>query len=263
MGITGAVVRHGHHGHHRASWSWGASWGASWASLVQWGIMGKMEVCVWRGEGECLHPLRPVRVHACPHALYVCMHVPSCPLAPPRPYQALSNISAAASKEHNLRKALARMKEEWVPQEFHCIPFKETGTCVIGQIDELQMLMDDQVGVGGGQQGCAMCVQGVPICMQGGGRGKWTSIRQPEHTVYCPHSPRHPHPHTCCPHSTRHPPTHLLPPLTPSPTHTPAPTYPVTHTHACCPHSPRHPPTHLLPPLTPSPTRLLFPHYSS
>jgi hypothetical protein len=59
--------------------------------------------------------------------------------------QAVSTVSTSASKEYSLRRALAKMKEEWGDKEFYCIPYKDSGTAVIGQTDEIQMLLDDQL----------------------------------------------------------------------------------------------------------------------
>ena len=64
---------------------------------------------------------------------YVCVCVCVCGL------QALSNISTAASKEFSLRQALDKMKTEWADRSFHCVPYKDSGTCVIGQTDEIQV----------------------------------------------------------------------------------------------------------------------------
>lgn len=62
--------------------------------------------------------------------------------------QALSGVSGAASKEWSLRRALAKMKEEWVGLAFHVAAFKDTGTYVVGHTDEIQMMLDDQVRPG-------------------------------------------------------------------------------------------------------------------
>jgi hypothetical protein len=76
-----------------------------------------------------------------------------------------ARVCRAASKEYSLRRALAKMKEvrgdlghgnrpcaeqlppfcwfslaslqEWVGMEFHVSPYKDTGTAVIGQTDEI------------------------------------------------------------------------------------------------------------------------------
>ncbi|GIL82188.1 hypothetical protein Vretifemale_11113, partial [Volvox reticuliferus] len=57
----------------------------------------------------------------------------------------ISNISAAASKEHSLRLALKRMQEDWAGLEFKMVPYKDTGTCVVGHTDEIQMQLDEQL----------------------------------------------------------------------------------------------------------------------
>jgi len=42
--------------------------------------------------------------------------------------------------------------QEWEDKVFYLLPYKDSGTCVVGQTDEIQMLLDDQlmkVGRGG------------------------------------------------------------------------------------------------------------------
>eukprot|EP00198_Chlamydomonas_reinhardtii_P010624 XP_001699961.1 dynein heavy chain 4 [Chlamydomonas reinhardtii] len=59
--------------------------------------------------------------------------------------EALSNISGAASKELSLRRALSRMKEDWVGVDFKMVPYKDTGSHVVGHTDEIQMQLDEQL----------------------------------------------------------------------------------------------------------------------
>ena len=37
------------------------------------------------------------------------------------------------------------MTKEWEGQEFRCVPYKDTGTYVLGGSDEAQALLDDQI----------------------------------------------------------------------------------------------------------------------
>ncbi len=37
------------------------------------------------------------------------------------------------------------MKEAWSGMAFHCTPYKDTGTSVVGQTEDIQMLLDDQL----------------------------------------------------------------------------------------------------------------------
>lgn len=72
--------------------------------------------------------------------------------------EALSAISTTASKEASLRAALAKMKAEWEGKEFACLPYKDTGTCVVGHTDEIQVRGK---GEGGGNRrgtGARWCV---------------------------------------------------------------------------------------------------------
>ncbi|GFR46074.1 hypothetical protein Agub_g7539 [Astrephomene gubernaculifera] len=59
--------------------------------------------------------------------------------------EALSAISGAASKELSLRSALRRMKQEWEGVVFQMVPYKDTGTYVVGHTDEIQMQLDEQL----------------------------------------------------------------------------------------------------------------------
>lgn len=51
----------------------------------------------------------------------------------------LQVVSAAASKEAALEKALSNMQADWQGVEFHVVEYKDTGTYVIGGTDEVQV----------------------------------------------------------------------------------------------------------------------------
>lgn len=51
----------------------------------------------------------------------------------------LQVVGAAASKEAGLEKALARMQGDWEGVAFRVVEYKDTGTCVIGGTDEVQV----------------------------------------------------------------------------------------------------------------------------
>jgi dynein heavy chain, axonemal len=54
-------------------------------------------------------------------------------------------ISDAASKEHSLENSLSKMKEDWQPLMLSFIHYKDTGTCILSALDDVQALLDDQI----------------------------------------------------------------------------------------------------------------------
>jgi dynein heavy chain, axonemal len=60
-------------------------------------------------------------------------------------FEAVQNISLRASKEHSLAKALAKMRLDWEPMSFNIIPYKDSGTFILGGVEEVQNLLDDQL----------------------------------------------------------------------------------------------------------------------
>lgn len=59
-------------------------------------------------------------------------------------YEAVAAISLRASKEAGLERALAAMRADWDGVAFAVVPYKDTGTYVIGGVDDIQALLDDQ-----------------------------------------------------------------------------------------------------------------------
>lgn len=51
----------------------------------------------------------------------------------------LQVVSAAASKEAALDKALSKMQADWQGVEFRVVDYKDTGTYVVGGTDEVQV----------------------------------------------------------------------------------------------------------------------------
>eukprot|EP00898_Chlorokybus_atmophyticus_P003847 jgi/Chlat1/4463/Chrsp29S04567 len=58
---------------------------------------------------------------------------------------AVAAISLNASKEHSLERALDKMSGDWSGLEFRVVAYKDTGTFVMGGVDEVQALLDDQI----------------------------------------------------------------------------------------------------------------------
>lgn len=54
-------------------------------------------------------------------------------------------ISTVASKEAGMLKNLDKMESEWSGLEFRVMPYKDTGTFIIGGTDEIQTILDDQI----------------------------------------------------------------------------------------------------------------------
>ncbi|XP_059519194.1 dynein axonemal heavy chain 12 [Myotis daubentonii] len=54
-------------------------------------------------------------------------------------------ISAGASKEFSLEKAMHTMMGIWDDIAFHVSLYRETGVCILSSVDEIQALLDDQI----------------------------------------------------------------------------------------------------------------------
>ena len=57
----------------------------------------------------------------------------------------VQRVSTNASKEHSLEKALEKMQLDWDGVCFRVIEYKDTGTFIIGGVDEVQLVLDDQI----------------------------------------------------------------------------------------------------------------------
>ena len=57
----------------------------------------------------------------------------------------IEETCVGAVKEYSLEKALNIMEAEWADMQFTCKPWKDTGTFILADIDEIQQMMDDQI----------------------------------------------------------------------------------------------------------------------
>lgn len=60
-------------------------------------------------------------------------------------FEAVQSISMRASKEHSLAKALSKMRADWESVSFNIVPYKDSGTFVLGGVEDVQTLLDDQL----------------------------------------------------------------------------------------------------------------------
>jgi dynein heavy chain len=54
-------------------------------------------------------------------------------------------VTVAAEKEYNLERTMANMQKDWETLEFEVKPYKETGTYIVGGIDDIVALLDDHI----------------------------------------------------------------------------------------------------------------------
>ncbi|MEW5313906.1 MAG: hypothetical protein WDW38_005438 [Sanguina aurantia] len=54
-------------------------------------------------------------------------------------------VGAVATKEHSMLQAMKKMESEWVGMDLRVMPYKDTGTFILGGTDEIQTILDDQI----------------------------------------------------------------------------------------------------------------------
>ncbi|KAL2622255.1 hypothetical protein R1flu_002460 [Riccia fluitans] len=54
-------------------------------------------------------------------------------------------VSGQASKEFSFEKTLEKMLKDWDGVKFSVVPYKDSGTFIVGGIDDIQTILDDQV----------------------------------------------------------------------------------------------------------------------
>lgn len=59
--------------------------------------------------------------------------------------ETIQEVTIAAEKEYNLKKNLEGMQKEWDLMEFEVKPYKESGTFVVGGIDDIIAMLDDHI----------------------------------------------------------------------------------------------------------------------
>ena len=57
----------------------------------------------------------------------------------------VQTIGSVATKEFSMLKTMEKMEGEWQGLDFRVLPYKDTGTFILGGTDEVQTILDDQI----------------------------------------------------------------------------------------------------------------------
>ena len=59
--------------------------------------------------------------------------------------ETITDTCINASKEFSLEQAMDKMEEEWQPLAFGTKAWKDTGTFILGSVEEIEQVLDDQI----------------------------------------------------------------------------------------------------------------------
>jgi len=57
----------------------------------------------------------------------------------------LEEIGVVATREYSLEQNLRKMKEEWIPIEFECSTYRDSGVSILTALDDIQVMLEDHI----------------------------------------------------------------------------------------------------------------------